>query len=335
MNDEVARWAASRAPELLARAEEQALAYLSRALIEAALTEGGRGRRQPEPQAPPAAAPRDAEKTGAGLWVYCVVTAGAELPVGDEGIEREGRLERIEHAGLAALVSPVPLTQYSGDALRESLNDLEWLERIARRHEAVLEKALAGSTIVPLRLCTIYEGRDGVVDALKSEHDSFSAALERLEAREEWGVKVILDRSVLETAVRASNQELGALEAQLEASSSGGAYMMGRRIDREVRELSDRRLQELVDDVHARLQDWAVDVTLNAPQNRDLSRHEGEMVLNGAYLVDAEKVDRFRELVRELDADYGELGASFELTGPWPPYNFIPPSSSAAGPTRA
>jgi Gas vesicle synthesis protein GvpL/GvpF len=98
-----------------------------------------------------------------------------------------------------------------------------------------------------------------------------------------------------------------------------------------VREAADDIGVNVADDVHARLQDWASDAVLNPPQNRDLSGHEGEMLLNGAYLVETPKVARLRELVGELQERHRELGVRLELTGPWPPYNFMPRDASAAG----
>ena len=65
------------------------------------------------------------------------------------------------------------------------------------------------------------------------------------------------------------------------------------------------------------------------PQNRELSGHEGEMLLNGAYLVDADRVDGLRALVAELEEHHARSGRGIELTGPWPPYNFVPRASAA------
>jgi hypothetical protein len=65
-------------------------------------------------------------------------------------------------------------------------------------------------------------------------------------------------------------------------------------------------------------------------QNPELSGHEGKMLLNGAYLVEVERVAGLRALVAELEERHGALGARLELTGPWPPYNFIPGGGTAA-----
>jgi gas vesicle protein GvpL/GvpF len=48
------------------------------------------------------------------------------------------------------------------------------------------------------------------------------------------------------------------------------------------------------------------------------------MLLNAAYLVEADRIDELRDLVSDLELRHEHLGARIELTGPWPPYNFVP-----------
>jgi hypothetical protein len=56
------------------------------------------------------------------------------------------------------------------------------------------------------------------------------------------------------------------------------------------------------------------------------------MVLNAAYLVDVDAVEGFRAAAAGLEARHGELGARLQLTGPWPPYNFVPGDGMPAVP---
>ena len=46
------------------------------------------------------------------------------------------------------------------------------------------------------------------------------------------------------------------------------------------------------------------------------------MILNGAYLVASGEEQQLREAVQELEERFGADGVTYELTGPWPPYNF-------------
>ena len=59
-------------------------------------------------------------------------------------------------------------------------------------------------------------------------------------------------------------------------------------------------------------------------QNRELSGHEGDMVLNGAYLVERDRVEDLRALVAALEEREQAHGARIGLAGPFPPYSFVP-----------
>jgi hypothetical protein len=325
--DELTDWARARAPDLLARAEAEAVAVLRDELVDAALAQrhGSSVTTRPQRATPaPEEGPRRDGPAGEGLWAYCVLAAGEPVPPDMHGIDGAGALEQVEARGLAAVVSRVPLAEFGAEPLRENLNDLDWLERVARGHEAVLDRLLGESTLVPLRLCTIYESEQGVRDMLEREHDSLARALDALTGREEWGVKLLVDTDRLAAAARSQSSEVAALEDELGTRTGGGAYMLGRRLERQVRDAADMLGAEVADEVRTELEAWAIDFVVLPPQNPELSGHEGRMLLNGAYLVEAARVQDLRELVAELEKRHSALGVSIELTGPWPPYNFIP-----------
>lgn len=329
MPDELRHWADRRAPDVLARAEAQAVEELKRALLKAALEHQVKARARPPAQHPAEAQPErrpapEPAPVGDGIWAYCVTRAtGAPAMDGVHG----SPVERVENGSLAVLVSRVPLSEFGEDALRRNLNDLDWLERVARAHEGVLERALEGATIVPLRICTIFDDEQGAAEMLAEQRSTLTAALDALDGRQEWGVKLMVDRAALEAAARERAPD--AFDDELEGQSAGGAYMLRRRQERQLREAADQLAGSIAEDVHARLQDWATDAVVNPPQNPELSGHEGDMLLNAAYLVEEEKVERLHELVAELRERHRELGARLELTGPWPPYNFVPRTESA------
>ena len=60
------------------------------------------------------------------------------------------------------------------------------------------------------------------------------------------------------------------------------------------------------------------------PQHPELSGRVGEMVLNGAYLVDRSHADAFAGVARELAEGDRRIGLELDLSGPFAPYNFVP-----------
>ena len=242
------------------------------------------------------------------LWAYGVVATGS-TPPGDLVGVAGGVVAPVAHGDLVALTGRVPRADFAAEPLREHLNDLAWLQRVAFEHEAVLEHVIDATTVVPLRLCTIFEDDEGVQRMLEREHGALLGALRRLDGREEWGVKLLLDRRSLVP---------GAGEPQAEG---GLAYLARRRQEQTAREEARSLAAQIVDDVDGALRALSVDAVRLPAQNRELSRHEGDMVLNGAYLV--EDAAALREAVAELQERHSAHGARLELTGPWPPYNFV------------
>ena len=251
----------------------------------------------------------DGELAGA---LATVVGVGAKPPV------------TIERDGLVAIASEVPLAEFDEERLRENLNDVEWLEQTARGHEHVLEAARDSTTIVPLRLCTIYRGEDHVRVMLEREQAVFRDALSRLEGKTEWGVKLIAEPGALEHALAGNEPE------EADEVSPGVAYMQSRGREAREREEIDALANSWAAEAHERLADVAFEALLNPLQNPEVSGHVGEMLLNGVYLVEDSGMDEFTAEVESLVVAFDDRGASVEMTGPWPPYNIVKGSIEAA-----
>jgi hypothetical protein len=193
--------------------------------------------------------------------------------------------------------------------LRESLEDLDRLEALARAHERVLDEALRMGAVVPFRICTVYEGAERVREMLEREHEPLTAALRRLRGTAEWGVKAYV----------VARGEGGTTAA---APVSGADYLARKRTARDAADRARRGQDATVDAVHARLREKAAGAVLSPPQDRRLSGREGEMLLNAAYLVADADVEVFGALFAELAGRLRAQGLELALTGPWPPYHF-------------
>lgn len=271
----------------------------------------------------PAAAPED----GTATYVYGIASASAdELSDALAAVAGVGTSPPflIEKEGLVAIASEVPLAEFDEERLRENLNDVGWLEQTARGHELVLEAARESATIVPLRLCTIYRGEDHVRVMLEREQPVFRDAIRRLEGKTEWGVKLIAEPGALEHALGEDELE------DAEQVSPGVAYMKSRGREAREREELDALANSWAAEAHERLANAAVEALLNPLQNPEVSGHVGEMLLNGVYLVEDAGMDAFTAEVETLATHFDERGVSVEMTGPWPPYNFVKGSIEAA-----
>ena len=245
---------------------------------------------------------------GAAWYVYGVVPAATR----EEGTGVASRpVDLMAEGDVAALVSLVPVDEFGEGPLKANLNDRDWLERTAREHEDVLERVLAGTAVIPFRLCTIYESSERVREFLASRGVALADLLGRLDDRVELGVKAYFDQDGF-----AGTSEVG--EPQ-----SGRDYLLRRQREREVGEEAARFKAEVARASHERLAAAAEEARANPPQPPELSGRTEEMLLNGAYLV-ARRDAGLRAAVAELESLYGGRGVAYEVTGPWPPYNFVP-----------
>lgn len=103
-------------------------------------------------------------------------------------------LVRVEHSDdVVVAVSPVPERDFQEAALRAHLEDLDWLESVARAHHRVIEALAARTAVLPLRLATVYLDDERVRLMLRARREAFADRLTDLAAQVEWGVKIYVE----------------------------------------------------------------------------------------------------------------------------------------------
>ena len=244
-------------------------------------------------------------ENGTGWYLYGVVAAGSEPPRAT-AIDPEHEVVTLAEGGVAGLASQVSLDEFDETSLSEHLGNTAWLEEKIRAHEVVLEAVLPNTPVIPCRFCTVYRDEDDLRRFLAEQGAALAEVLAGLSGRVELGVKAFLESP----AERRPAQAL-----------SGRAYLEARREEQHRRDELARSRAEVATRVHEGLLKAAEDGVMLRPQSTEASGHEQEMVLNGAYLVgDRERFEA--ALIAAARERRGEL--AFELTGPWPPYNFVP-----------
>lgn len=337
--------AAEMAPSVVADARSEAEAnarmILAKEITRSLLceAEGIMVPRSDSPEPPPEAAPKagadesvphslpeQVRQPALGLYLYGIVHANVRITGELPGVDSDHEVFLLEGNELAAIVSSVPLEEFGEEQLRENLNEVAWLEEKARAHEAVLEALIGSTTVVPTRLCTIFRDEKQVREMMAREGPALVEALGRLEGKAELGVKAFAEPDALERAAIERAKE----GAEGEPLAPGAAYMDRRRREARARENAEEIADGWAQSIHQRLAGCASEALLNPLQRRELSGHEGDMLLNGVYLVESEEMERFRELVSGLEEDYRSRGVAVELTGPWPAYNFVKNSIESA-----
>jgi Gas vesicle synthesis protein GvpL/GvpF len=263
------------------------------------------------------------------IWVYAIVSGlGPSLPDGLTGIGGEP-IRAVSERGVCALIGSVDSQVFGEKALQQSLSEPGQLEAIARAHHDVVEAVAAADTVIPARLATVYRDQSGVRGLLTERGEEFAETLRWLSGRVELGAKVWVDPGLLASQVPVGQAD-AAPAAGTRAPAAGGTpgvgtqYLRQRRANLTARDNSWQQAARLSDDIHATLAGLAVAARRHAAQEPRPGDDHGQMVLNGAYLIEAAQDTEF---VAAAFASERE-GVEVEVTGPWPPYSF------AEGPDR-
>ncbi|MFD7609454.1 GvpL/GvpF family gas vesicle protein [Streptomyces sp. NPDC059828] len=226
---------------------------------------------------------------------------------------------------LVLVASLVPARDFQEDALKRHLEDLEWLEGVARAHHGVIEALAGRTTVLPLRLATVYLDDTRARGVLDDGWDAFAERVHRLAGHVEWGVKIYADPSAATAAATGPAPSPGL--------SPGRAYLRDRREQRSARDSVYTAAQRAAERVEAAGRSHAAGRARHRVQQGVLAEARGENLVNDAYLVALDRADEFRgEVAHAAD---GLDGVRVEITGPWAPYSFAtspePPGESAEG----
>jgi hypothetical protein len=256
---------------------------------------------------------------GLGVWTYAIARGGSEL----SGLTGVGgaTVRTTACAGLTALVSDVSLAEFGEEALRENLENLDWLDVVARAHHDVIDAASRLFELLPTRLATVYSGDAALCAALAARRDQLLDTLHRVGGRAEWGVKAYAapDPDPPDPPDQVRGRAGPAVSTQ--AGGAGLDYLKRRRAQLTAERDSRGAAMNGARAVHAGLSGQAEAARLHPPQAAQLRQVRLPMLLNAAYLLPAADGASFAATVAAEASAHPEL--RIELTGPWPPYSFV------------
>lgn len=252
-------------------------------------------------------------------YIYCLVErtrrpAWTPVPRGLPGASAPALIDLA--TGFWAVAADVPLDRYGPDRLERSLQDINWVADIALAHESVVEHfaSRADTTVVPMKLFTMFSSRDRAAADLRARHREIAPVLKRIRGCQEWGVRVV--RRQMKPSSIVSGR----------ANSSGTAFLTAKKRARdEAREglLKAATAAERVFTTLSRL--------ARASQRREAPENATTPPLvEAAFLVPSAKRARFRAAVGKSASACRKAGVDLVLTGPWPAYNFVQRSSERA-----
>jgi len=250
-------------------------------------------------------------------YLYCLVRAprdplSVEVPPGLPGLSPPRALA--VGRGLWLIVAGAPLSEYGSAEIQRQLADLSWVSDRALAHEAMIEHFSALGAVLPMKLFTLFASDERAVANIHDHRERLVRALDRVEGRVEWGVRIRLDDVRAREVLAAEAREGG-------GQSSGKAFLLRKKLEQDAsRELAGRLHAEM-DDTFAELALGAAEAVRREPAAAPESG--GRLLLDAAFLVPVQGNAEFEAIVERCASRLAPRACDVTLTGPWPPYNFI------------
>ena len=212
------------------------------------------------------------------------------------GYPRASIMVRTERLG--AIVSKLSLADADPDVMRLLV------------YSKIVESFNNERAVIPMRYGCRFESISDIVEFLEKEQGTFGALLEELDGRVEMSVNLTLDDS-------RDDREPPASPLLSSPMPAGIGYLAGRR-----------RYYSLVDQSGARRENVRKSLCALAEGKfiravPEQSSHDPKSMLTIHFLVPREGVAEFTGALR------ADCRRSIEISGPWPPYNFVSKQASA------
>ena len=251
---------------------------------------------------------------GSATYLYCVLhrSSAPSLDKAPVGLPGMGRPHALAVApGLWLVAAAAPLDRYAGAAIDRRLGDLDWVSACALAHEAVVEHAATLGTAVPMKLFTLFSSEARALRHVRGRRGALARLVRRIAGREEWGVRVRAAARTREPARPARARPL-----------SGTQFLLAKQREAVARRRRATPAAAPVRRVLAALGREA-DAAKRRAIPREASRVSG-LVADVVYLVRARERPRFVAAATQSRRRLAGEGYDLDLTGPWPPYHFIP-----------
>ena len=273
------------------------------------------------------------------IYVYCITNKEPNLNGSKELVNG---LYFISEQGLYAVISGEKEEEYDQENLEKNLSNLAWIKQKAALHERVIEQIMERAGVIPFKFGTLFNNEQNLKTMLIEHGEEFKSDLDRLADKEEWGIKVYCDKEKLKQNLKVQNvpiyrdpattiinngsgKEIKKYDDEINASSPGKAFILKKKREELLNVVLSKTLNIYVQDSFNQLCQHCQEGRLNRLLPREATGRQEDMILNAAFLVAKDKIAQFNQEVDRLNTDGQEKGISFDLSGPWPPYNFCLP----------
>ncbi|MGA2443223.1 MAG: GvpL/GvpF family gas vesicle protein [Tepidisphaeraceae bacterium] len=220
--------------------------------------------------------------------------------------------------GLLAVLAEYDADRFVGETARRDLADPQKVAALALVHAEQVEQLFHQTAVLPVALGSLFSTAAPVEQLLRRNHDAILQFLRRVAAHQEWAVKAAIDAKTAKG--RFIERALAA--AQIDSRIPAGTrYFREQAIRRQAASQFQPALHQRCQQLRQPLSVWCADVLERPILPRDDGR---QSVVSWSLLVSNIFQGEISARIAAMESTLADAEIALELSGPWPPWSFVP-----------
>lgn len=171
-------------------------------------------------------------------------------------------------------------------------------------HGRVVSTCFERTTVLPFRFGTVFENDDALRRSVRANRKQFLASVDRLRGKAEMHLKVVVKDGSLREALNIALP-----------NTVGGAYLTVLREKASRQRERQTKVRALSTQVNKMFHPIEEDICCR-------KNDAGSMMLDIAHLIDHKSIEKYQNRFNSAASQL--KGCELVLSGPWPPYHFMP-----------
>jgi hypothetical protein len=171
-------------------------------------------------------------------------------------------------------------------------------------HARVVSNCFGRTTVLPFRFGTVFENDEALRRAVRGNRKQFLASVDRLRGKAEMHLKLVVKDGSLREAM--TNIELPKVV--------GGAYLTVLREKASRQRERQTKVRALSTQVNKMFHPLEEEISCR--------KSDAGMMLDIAHLIDHKSIEKYQNRFNSAASQF--KGCELVLSGPWPPYHFMP-----------
>jgi hypothetical protein len=261
------------------------------------------------------------------VYVYGIISGNfRQLKDGKDfiGIDGEHTIRTIDMEELSLVVCDLDSEEFSQENLNVQGKDPGWVQEKATHHHDVLSSFSSLSPILPLKFCTIYSSESNLKADLSVKKETIKKLISFLSGKEEWNLKIYCQVDRIKDFLLKENNMILQLKKEIESASAGRQFFLRKRLESFLSEEASRETRQYCLRLEEKLSKYFYASKEKQLWSKQVTGKKEDLIWNQSYLIEKDSgFDPFNDAVKQFQKTYEQAGIMVQLTGPWPPYDFV------------